>query len=130
MREQSFYSSIIIFSLLLSFQCYDALKLGKPMFSSRQVKPKAVDPDFSPAASTEPLNPVKFTSAVPDIFHEYSDPDVELNEIVVKINKSVIGIVKDMLGVIYGDRHYARFAALEVIARVPYFSCKSTLNYV
>ena len=59
------------------------------------------------------------------MFREETDPTVELPEFVVKTNKFAIGFVKDILGVIYGDRHYARFAALETIARVPYFSCKS-----
>ena len=58
------------------------------------------------------------------MFQEVSDPAVELPEFVVATNKFAIGFVKDILGVIYGDRHYARFAALETIARVPYFSCK------
>jgi hypothetical protein len=49
--------------------------------------------------------------------------EVPVPEFVQEINKVTIGVVKDLLGVIYKDRPYARFAALETIARVPYFSC-------
>lgn len=120
------HSSILVLSILLSFQCYHALKVGKPFLS----KPKAVvNPDSLKAVSSDVLQPLKSISDVPDIFREDSDPDVELNGTVVKINKFVIDFVKDILGVIYGDRHYARFAALETIARVPYFSCKFIYRY-
>ena len=57
-------------------------------------------------------------------FEEEVNSSVDLPKFVVETNKFAIGFVKDILGVIYGDRHYARFAALETIARVPYFSCK------
>lgn len=91
--------------LLVSYQCW-SLKVNKPISTNLRLKPKTVTP---------PKN---------EIFNEVSDPDVELPKIIVATNKLAIGIVKDILGVIYGDRHYARFAALETIARVPYFSCK------
>lgn len=34
----------------------------------------------------------------------------------------------DALVSVYGDRHYARFHALETIARVPYFAYTSVLH--
>jgi len=43
-------------------------------------------------------------------------------------NKIAIGLVKAFLLAYYGDRPYARFAALETIARVPYFSYTSVLH--
>ena len=65
----------------------------------------------------------KVVSMFPAFGEELSSP-LDLPKFVVETNKFAIGFVKDILGVIYGDRHYARFAALETIARVPYFSCK------
>ena len=44
------------------------------------------------------------------------------------INKVSVELVKGLLFLYYGDRHYARFAALETIARVPYFSYTSVLH--
>ena len=52
------------------------------------------------------------------------DDDVDLPKIVQNLNKFTVESVKSILFGVYGDRHYARFAALETIARVPYFSCK------
>lgn len=43
-------------------------------------------------------------------------------------NKALVGGIKDILSIYYGDRHYARFAALETIARVPYFAYTSVLH--
>lgn len=43
-------------------------------------------------------------------------------------NKYSVEIVKSVLVQYYGDRSYARFAALETIARVPYFSYTSVLH--
>ena len=54
--------------------------------------------------------------------------ELDLPQYIQNINKFTVTAVKDMLGVIYGDRHYARFAALETIARVPYFSYTSVLH--
>lgn len=34
----------------------------------------------------------------------------------------------DSLAAVYGERHYARFYALETIARVPYFAYTSVLH--
>jgi ubiquinol oxidase len=45
-----------------------------------------------------------------------------------KVNAVVVGAVKDMLSLIYEGRPYARFYALETIARVPYFSYVSVLH--
>eukprot|EP00612_Vaucheria_litorea_P003616 CAMPEP_0171463072 /NCGR_PEP_ID=MMETSP0945-20130129/6867_1 /TAXON_ID=109269 /ORGANISM="Vaucheria litorea, Strain CCMP2940" /LENGTH=267 /DNA_ID=CAMNT_0011989747 /DNA_START=32 /DNA_END=835 /DNA_ORIENTATION=+ len=43
-------------------------------------------------------------------------------------NKSLVDILKGMLDLYYGDRDFARFYALETIARVPYFSYLSVLH--
>lgn len=45
-----------------------------------------------------------------------------------KSNKASVDTVKDILSIVFGDRHYARFYALETIARVPYFSYTSVLH--
>lgn len=45
-----------------------------------------------------------------------------------RFNKWTVGMVKSLLMTLYGDRNYARFAALETIARVPYFSYTSVLH--
>lgn len=93
--------SLAIIILTSPLLC-NSLRLGRPQFT----KPSAV---------------VKETQIqFPD---ETTDLEVDLPKFVVDTNKFAIGFVKDILGVIYGDRHYARFAALETIARVPYFSC-------
>jgi hypothetical protein len=88
--------------LLTSPSLCNSLRLGRPQFT----KPSAVVKESQ----------VKF----PD---EATDLEIDLPKFVVDTNKFAIGFVKDILGVIYGNRHYARFAALETIARVPYFSC-------
>lgn len=89
--------------LVLNFaQVTKSLKLGRPQFT----------------------NPPKTTASTNQLFQEETDLDAELPKFIVDTNKFTIGFVKDILGVIYGDRHYARFAALETIARVPYFSCE------
>jgi len=49
------------------------------------------------------------------------DP-VQLPSPVRYINKLSVSIVKDFIIYFYSDRYYARFYALETIARVPYFS--------
>lgn len=55
-------------------------------------------------------------------------PDLELPQYIEDVNKATVLAVKNLLGQIYKDRHYARFAALETIARVPYFSYTSVLH--
>lgn len=51
-----------------------------------------------------------------------------VSPIIHQISGASVSAVKTLLGLIYGDRHYARFAALETIARVPYFSYISVLH--
>jgi ubiquinol oxidase len=53
---------------------------------------------------------------------------VSLPQSIRTINRLAIGAVKNILALFYGDRHFARFAALETIARVPYFSYTSVLH--
>lgn len=48
--------------------------------------------------------------------------------LISKSNKAFVDVVKSILLSFYGDRYYARFAALETIARVPYFSYTSVLH--
>lgn len=43
-------------------------------------------------------------------------------------NKAIVGILKGILSSYFGERHFARFYALETIARVPYFSYMSMLH--
>jgi ubiquinol oxidase len=52
----------------------------------------------------------------------------EIPKYMQNINSNLVNIVKSLLTIIYGDRNYARFAALETIARVPYFSYTSVLH--
>ena len=52
----------------------------------------------------------------------------EIPSFIQEANKATVGAVKDILVLFYGERHYARFAALETIARVPYFSYTSVLH--
>lgn len=47
---------------------------------------------------------------------------------VQKMNAMTVGIMKTVLKAIYSDREYSRFAALETIARVPYYSYTSVLH--
>ena len=48
---------------------------------------------------------------------------------VSNVNENIISIIKKLLIVLYDDNNiYARFAALELIARVPYFSYISVLH--
>lgn len=54
--------------------------------------------------------------------------DLELSRGIQEFNKFTVGAVKNFLVWCYGERHYARFAALETIARVPYFSYTSVLH--
>ena len=101
MRTYNAISFTII--LLTSPLLCNSLRLGRPLFTKPSIAVKETQ--------------IKF----PD---EAADPEADLPKLIVDTNKFAIGFVKDILGVIYGDRHYARFAALETIARVPYFSCK------
>lgn len=57
-----------------------------------------------------------------------SDIDKAVHPTIQRLNKDLVQSMKDILGAYYGDRHYARFAALENIARVPYFSYTSVLH--
>ena len=54
--------------------------------------------------------------------------DTDVPTYIKDLNKFVVTTVKDMLIYCYGDRTYARFYALETIARVPYFSYTSVLH--
>lgn len=62
---------------------------------------------------------------VDSIVHEdkHSIPDS-----IQQINKFTVETIKKILSLYYGERHFARFAALETIARVPYFSYTSVLH--
>lgn len=106
MRTYITISCTILF--LTSPLVCNSLRLGRPLFTKPSVSIKETQ--------------IKF----PD---ETADPEVDLPQFIVDTNKFAIGFVKDILGVIYGDRHYARFAALETIARVPYFSCKCPIVF-
>lgn len=107
MKSNSIIRKVLLTYLIAAQLCH-SLRVGRPQFSK---EPKIV--------------PLPRQIAL-----EESDLDVELPKFIVDTNKFAIGFVKDILGVIYGDRHYARFAALETIARVPYFSCKSIISYL
>ncbi len=48
--------------------------------------------------------------------------------LVADANKAIVQGIKDALMNVYGERHYARFHALETIARVPYFAYTSVLH--
>lgn len=102
MKSYNILIKVLVTSLVATQLC-NSLKLGRPQFT---IPPKKVSLPIQTAL-------------------EETELDVELPKFIVDTNKFAIGFVKDILGVIYGDRHYARFAALETIARVPYFSCKS-----
>ena len=56
------------------------------------------------------------------------DDSLDLPAFVQDANKLFVGSVKNLLFLVYGDRNFARFAALETIARVPYFSYTSVLH--
>lgn len=47
---------------------------------------------------------------------------------VADANKAIVDTIKGALFALYGERHYARFHALETIARVPYFAYTSVLH--
>jgi ubiquinol oxidase len=60
---------------------------------------------------------------------EFAEGETEtVPRFIQQTNKMTVGAVKDLLTLVYGKRHYARFAALETIARVPYFSYTSVLH--
>jgi ubiquinol oxidase len=66
-------------------------------------------------------------------FRSQSDADkeklnLEVSESIQTVSKLFVGSVKLFLILYYGNRPYARFAALETIARVPYFSYTSVLH--
>lgn len=54
--------------------------------------------------------------------------EVDLPIFIQKTNQITVEAVKGILSLVYGDRNFARFAALETIARVPYFSYTSVLH--
>lgn len=55
-------------------------------------------------------------------------PGGRVPAVVAEANKAIVSSIKDALVAVYGDRHYARFHALETIARVPYFAYTSVLH--
>lgn len=56
------------------------------------------------------------------------DATLDLPPVVQTLNKMAVCGVKGVLELMYKDRPYAKFAALETIARVPYFSYTSVLH--
>ena len=48
--------------------------------------------------------------------------DISIPLFVENVNRGLVSVVKDFVISYYGDRYFARFYALETIARVPYFS--------
>jgi hypothetical protein len=54
--------------------------------------------------------------------------DLDIPVAIQSFNKNTVDAVKCVLSMVYKDRPYARFAALETIARVPYFSYTSVLH--
>ena len=63
------------------------------------------------------------TDAIDDI-----DSDLDLPVIVQNFNRLSVEAVKSILKVVYEGKPYSYFAALETIARVPYFSYTSVLH--
>lgn len=61
-------------------------------------------------------------------FLRNKNDNLSLPDSIQNFNKFTVEAVKKVLVWCYGDRHYARFAALETIARVPYFSYTSVLH--
>ena len=45
-----------------------------------------------------------------------------------RVNEALIGVAVTVIDNLYGGRSYARFHALETVARVPYFSFMSVLH--
>eukprot|EP01040_Poterioochromonas_malhamensis_P005224 gene5224-5602_t len=86
------------------------------------------------STSQEPLKVPKAVSTTPskseflDKTNEVNPTDYNIPPIIESANKWTVGVVKSLLMTLYGDRNYARFAALETIARVPYFSYTSVLH--
>lgn len=74
---------------------------------------------FLAMSAAESTSPLAFLS---------KNDNLSLPPAVQSLNKFTIEAVKSVLVWCYGDRHYARFAALETIARVPYFSYTSVLH--
>jgi ubiquinol oxidase len=64
----------------------------------------------------------------PDTEAEVELEDLDLPRWIVESNKFTVEAVKSVLSLFFKDRPYARFAALETIARVPYFSYTSVLH--
>lgn len=56
------------------------------------------------------------------------DVQTDLPQHIQQLNKAIVSTVKDFIVFFYADRYYARFHALETIARVPYFSYVSVLH--
>lgn len=59
--------------------------------------------------------------------NEFYD-ELTLPDFIQQFNKFTVSTVKEALVLTYGDRDFARFYALETIARVPYFSYVSVLH--
>lgn len=94
---------MLLLSLLDAFNCLRTYSFRKTVLGKRKSQVmKAIDVD--------------------------KDTYTELPQHIQQFNKAVVSSVKDFIIFFYGDRYYARFHALETIARVPYFSYVSVLH--
>eukprot|EP01041_Mallomonas_annulata_P001338 gene1338-2587_t len=75
----------------------------------------------SMGATAYDLKPLKMTSTT-DL------DDLSIPNYIQDFNKATVSLIKDFIIFFYGDRYFARFYALETIARVPYFSYVSVLH--
>ena len=71
---------------------------------------------------------IRLQVALPELEISDGHSSATVPKLIQQTNKITVGAVKDLLTLVYGKRHYARFAALETIARVPYFSYTSVLH--
>lgn len=73
---------------------------------------------------------IKMATKLHPRLHTVEQPTASegISEAASLTNQKIVGTAKDLLSIVYGERHFARFAALETIARVPYFSYTSVLH--
>ena len=115
MASPSTSQRVLLVAILCLFERISAL-LG-----SRPIGFTTLPRQFLPRSRPAPYSTVYASTS-------FEPPTSEIPNFIQETNKATVGAVKDLLVLFYGDRHYARFAALETIARVPYFSYTSVLH--
>jgi hypothetical protein len=118
----------IVFHTLRRHSMQSKLRTSTMFVSLLDDTPSSPAPAPVPVPSSSSSSSFTTSTSMNNSTDLINDVPVIIPEAIVSLTEISVDIMKNILTIFFGDRHYARFYALETIARVPYFSYVSVLH--